>query len=84
VVDVVQASSSDGAWHNGTGKSTRDEAGNELPAVLAASGTRERAVLALQEAAGVDHDGDKELALALGEAELRECVHAAFAYAVDD
>jgi hypothetical protein len=84
VVNVVQAPASDGSRHNATGESTRDKAGNELPAVLTASGTRERAVLALQEAAGVDHDGDEELALALGEAELREGVHAAFAYAVED
>ena len=77
VVNVVQAPSSDGSRLDGSGESARDQAGNELSAVLAASGTRERAVLAFQEAAGVDHDGDKELTLALGEAEAGEGVHAA-------
>jgi hypothetical protein len=38
VVDVVQASSSDGSWHHGAGESMCDEARNELSAVLAASG----------------------------------------------
>ena len=42
-----------------------DEAGHELAAVLAARGAGERAVLPLQEAAGVDHDGHEELALPL-------------------
>jgi hypothetical protein len=83
VVNVVQAPSSHESRHNGSGESKRYEAGNELPAVLAASSTRERAVLAFQEAAGVDHDCDEEIALALGETELGEGVHAPFAHAVE-
>ena len=65
VVNVVQAPSSHRSRLDGSGEAARDQAGNELPAVLAANGARERAVLALQEAAGVDHDSDEELAMAL-------------------
>lgn len=83
MVNVVQAPSPDGSGHNGAGESARDQAGNELPAVLAASGARERAVLAFQEAAGVNHDSDEELTLPLGEAEAGEGVHAPFAHAVE-
>ena len=49
-----------------------------MKAILAASGTPERAVLSFQEAAGVDHEGEEELALALGEAEPGEGCSRAF------
>jgi hypothetical protein len=84
VVNVVQPTSSDRARLNGSCESAGNQAGNELAAVLASSGTRERAVLAFQEAAGVDHDGGEKLALALGETETGERVHTAFAHAVED
>jgi hypothetical protein len=83
VVHVVQAPSPDGSRLNGSGESARDQAGHELAAVLAANGACVRAVLPLQETAGVDHDGGEELALALGEAEPGKGVHASFAHAVE-
>ena len=54
------------------GESAGDQTADELATVLAADGTREGAVLALQEASGVDHDGHEEPPLPLGETKASE------------
>ena len=63
VVDVVQATTSDGPWFDGSCESAGHQPGHELPAVLAARRAGELAVLALQKTSGVDHDGHEELTL---------------------
>src|SRR5262245_13375230 len=83
VVDVVQASASDGAWLDGSRESAGYQPGHELPAVLAARGTGELAVLALQKTSRVDHDGYQELALPQRQAVLAKSGHAADADAVE-
>ena len=70
-MDVVQTSSSDRPWFDGSGESAGHQAGHELAAVLAARRAGERAVLPFQKAPGVDHDGHEELTLPLREADRR-------------
>ena len=72
VVDVVQASTSDGPWFDGSRESAGHQPGHELPAVLAAHRAGELAVLALQKTSGVDHDGHKETTLPQRQAIRRE------------
>ena len=84
VVNVVQPSSPDRPRFDGTGESSRHETGHELTAVLPAHGAGERAVLPLQETAGVDHHGHEELPLPLGETEAAQGVHAGLGDAVVD
>ena len=67
-MDVVQAPAADRSWFDGSGESMTDQPPDELTAVLAAGGARERAVLPFQKAPGVDHDGHQELTLPLGPA----------------
>ena len=71
VVDVVQAPTSDGPWLDGSRESAGHQSGHELPAVLAAHRTGELAVLPLQKASGVDHDGHEELTLPLASSRSR-------------
>ena len=75
VVNVVEPSAAHRSGLDGTGEPARHESADEVAAVLAAHGAGERAVLPFKEAAGVDHDGHQELALPLGEAKARECLH---------
>jgi hypothetical protein len=64
VVDVVQASTSDRPWFDGSRESAGHQPCHELPAVLPARRAGELAVLALEKTPGVDHDGHKETTLA--------------------
>ena len=68
VVDVVQASTSDGPWLDGSRESAGHQSGHELTAVLAARRAGELAVLPLQKTSRVDHDGHQELTLPLRQA----------------
>ena len=77
MVNVVETSSPDGSWLDGSGESASHQAGDELAAVLAARCAGERAVLPFQEAPGVDHHGHEELTLPLREAEVRKACHPA-------
>ena len=83
VVDVVQPTTSDRPWFDGSCESAGHQSGHELPAVLAAHRTGELAVLALQKASRVDHDGHEELTLTQRQAVLAQSGHAADADAVE-
>ena len=69
VVDVVDPTAAHAAVCDRRGIAAGDQSGHEIAAVLPAGDTRERAVLALQKAAGVRHDGHQEAGLTLGQAE---------------
>src|SRR5690606_32277151 len=84
VVDVEQPSSPDRPGFDGPSKAARHEPGHERTTVLSAYCARERAVLALQEAAGMDHHGDEERPLSFGEAEGAQGIHAGLGDTVID
>jgi len=65
MVDVVQATASDGPGLDCSDEPAGDQPGHEFAAVVTAHSTGELAVLPLQKTSGVDHDGDEELAFAL-------------------
>jgi len=64
VVDVVQASTSDGAWLDGSHEPAGHQSGHELATVLAAYRAGELAVLPFQKTSGMDHDAHLEGVLA--------------------
>jgi hypothetical protein len=83
VVDVVQASASDGAWLDGSREAAGHQSGHELATVLPAHGAGELAVLPLEKTSGVDHDGHQELALPQRHTVLAQSGHPADADAVE-
>ena len=83
MVDLVQATPSDGPGLERSDESAGDEPGHEFAAVLAAHSPGELAVLSLQKTSRVDHDGDEELSLALRQAGVSKSGNSADADAVE-
>ena len=63
VMHVVDSTAANAAVRDRHGVSARDQAGDELPAVLATGRAGECAVLALQETTRVRHDRDQKTSL---------------------
>jgi hypothetical protein len=69
VVDVIDPAAADASGRDRRGIAAGEQAGYEIAAVLPTGDTRKRAVLALQKATRVRHDGHQDAGLTGGEAE---------------